>query len=209
MSLPIDKTITPDAPRHSSIEPEPKSINDLPEELLIHVLSMASPEHRCRICRVSRKWYTLGYHIEPLLVRNFFSAGGNVVYSYGRLEISTPYYHHSIKIKVNPLFYHHFSLSAMEFKITGSRRELLLRRQEFLTSPPISVVSINYRPDNIGAMLRTAAPSMERPDGIRVGYLVGILDRMLPRPTIIDTLHYPYHAFHMWFGMCESAETDE
>lgn len=127
MSLPIDETITPDAPHHSSIEPESKSINDLPEELLIHVLSMVSPEHRCRIRRVSRKWYTLGYHIEPLVVRSTFSAGGNVVYSYGRLEISTPYYHQSIKFKVNPLFYHHFSLSAMEFKTTGSRRELLLR----------------------------------------------------------------------------------
>lgn len=96
----------------------------------------------------------------------------------------------------------------MEIKITGSSKELMLRRQEFLTSPPISVVSINYRPDKIGAMLQTAAPSMKRPDGIRVGDLVDILDKMLPRPAIIDTLHYPYHAFPMWFGMCESAETD-
>ena len=58
-------------------------------------------------------------------------------------------------------------------------------------------------------MLRTAAPSMERPDGIRVGDLVDILDKMLLYPTNIDTLHYPYHAFHMWFGICDSAEIDE
>jgi len=84
MPLSKDEVIAADASHHPSVDPKPKSINDLPEELLVDVISMVSPEHRCLIRRVSRKWYTLGYHIEPLVVRETFTAG--------RREISMPPY---------------------------------------------------------------------------------------------------------------------
>lgn len=88
MSPSKDEMITANASRHTSVSPKPKTINDLPDELLVHVLSMVSPEHRCLIRRVSRRWYTLEYHIEPLVVRQTFTTG--------RQEMSMPQYQYLI-----------------------------------------------------------------------------------------------------------------
>jgi hypothetical protein len=208
MSLSSDGAIIADISRNPSVSPKPTSINNLPEDLLVHILSMVSPEHRCLIRRVSWKWYTLGYHVEPVLVSDTFPLERGMVL-FCRLEMSTPYYRHLVKIKVNPLFDSHFNLATMKLKTMESRRDLLQRRSEFLTSPPISMLSIKYHPDKGGAIPRTAAPSVERSDGIRVGDLVEILDKMHPNSANLDNFHFPYHAFHMWFGICERDETED
>jgi hypothetical protein len=208
MSFSSDRAINPDISRNPSVNPKPTSMDKLPEELLVHISSLVSPEHRCLIRRVSRKWYNLGYHVEPVLVSDTFPLERGMV-PFCRLEMSTPYYRHLVKIKVNPLFHSHFNLATMKLKTMESRRDLLQRRSEFLTSPPISMLSIRYHPDKSDAMIRTAAPSVERSDGIRIGDLVEILDKMHPNSANLDSFHFPYHAFHMWFGICESDETED
>lgn len=195
MPLSEDEVIAVDVSRHPSVNPKPKSINDLPGELLVHVLSMVSPEYRCLIRRVLRKWYTFGYHVEPIVVRETFTTK--------RQEISMPQYQYLIKLQHNPIFFSNSGLLEIKLKFRKCRTELLQRRSEFLTSPPISVISIYYPPDKIGATLRTAAPSMSRSDGIRLGDLLDTLDKMLPDPAGSGLRRHPYDLVEMWFAVCE------
>jgi hypothetical protein len=65
-------------------------------------------------------------------------------------------------------------------RLALSRTDLEGQRQEFITSPPISTVSITcICPEfNSHAIVRTATPFTKRPEGIRVGDLLDTFDKM-------------------------------
>lgn len=63
--------------------------------------------------------------------------------------------------------------------------ELFAKRSEFITSPPISTVSVLSRQgfeewsnDHCTAILRTVAPAVRRSEGIRIGDLMDVVDGM-------------------------------
>jgi hypothetical protein len=101
-------------------------------------------------------------------------------------------------IQVNPAFIAvraiNVELGALYTGVSLSRRELsntelLQRRPEFVTSPPTSMIGLtdiiqHFFPDGdsadfvtVSAVWRTATPVSKRPEGVRVGELLDLLNK--------------------------------
>lgn len=168
-------------------------LNDLPDELLICVLRQVPIERRVSIRTVSRKWYSIildiGYHVDPLFMDD---------------KLEAPHFSKDLPMKLNPaITWNPLRLSGPEgeYKMhTGfidkpRCKDLLPRRSEFITSPPISVAHVHLtcydlkkgqrseRGERIPfissqMVLRTAMPSQNRSEGIRIGDLLDIYEKM-------------------------------
>lgn len=158
-----------------------KQINDLPDELLVEVLSMMPPEDRYKIRRVSQKWNSilcdLGYHLDPHFIDEYNDH---------------PNYPADVPIKVNPIF-SDFTASFNDLwtyidchALTDAKAaQLLERRSEFATAPPISTMHLRVdesggtgSPGRVRAILRTATKVSKRPEGIRVGDLLDTFSKL-------------------------------
>lgn len=155
-----------------------KNLCDLPDELLLQVLSAVPVECRVGIRTVSKKWHgivlDLGYHIEP----DFMVSG-------------YPHYAFEIPMKLNPAI---CDFTKKPFDLTRPVQrglidqrdltELLSRRSEFITSPPVSMLSVTWcdrsyrlQHKSIPMVLRTATSGWKRSEGIRIGDLLDILEK--------------------------------
>lgn len=155
-----------------------KNLCDLPDELLVQVLSAIPVECRVGIRTVSKKWHIivldLGYHIEP-----DFMVGGYPHYAFG------------IPMKLNPAI---CDFTKMPSDLTRpvqrgliDQRDLtglLSRRSEFITSPPVSMLTVTWcdrgrrlQHRDIPMVLRTATSGWRRSEGIRIGDLLDILEK--------------------------------
>lgn len=163
-------------------------LNDLPDELLIHVLRQVPIERRVSIRTVSRKWYSvildIGFHVNPLFVDDSYQA---------------PHYSKGLHLKLNPAIEWNLcrrSTLEHEYELTQGwihrprYKELLPRRAEFITSPPISAAHVDISLYMLSAqqrriwmrsltmVVRTAMPSWYRSEGIRIGDLLDIYEKM-------------------------------
>jgi hypothetical protein len=167
----------------------PKQISALPDELLINVLSHLPVEHRMGVRSVSQKWnatiFDIGYHLEPIFMME---------------NISKAYYSSSVLMGVNPAIETYMqpwcSGSDDPFHLRpwhvflrdlggeGRSEELLHKRSEFITHPPISTITLmveiydeeHYQDSEVTATLRTATQISIRPEGIRIGDLLDGID---------------------------------
>lgn len=166
-----------------------KNLCDLPDELLVQVLSQVPVEARVGLRTISKKWHNiildLGYHIEPNFLDDFWGA----------------HYSSNYHVKLNP-FIDDFADGARcnELSIHTGRldkwnfQKLLERPSELITSPPVSMIDMRFRDrggwsnqgDFVFMSLRTATPACKRSEGIRISDLLDILEKM-GASTTIDT----------------------
>jgi hypothetical protein len=180
-----------------------KQISDLPDELLINVLSMVPQEYRSKIRQVSRKWKEissdLGYHLDPL----FMDCDNDFL----------PCYSARIPIRLNPTLTDTYGGMVKRFlhvKVNPrgfSDVILLQRRSEFITSPPVRVVSLlvevhdtaTHDPQamyhSFSATLRTATPLSKLPTGVRIDDVLEGLSKMVAGVRPHETLVYGYIEF--------------
>lgn len=172
-SSPKSPTSTRDA--HISSETQsPKDINALPDELLMQILLEVPEKQRVSIRGVSKKWMgtirDVGYHLEPLFVRD---------------TDSLPYYTTKAGIRYNPAIMSMDSLTIDNVFPAGgkpfTRNKLLSKRSEFITSPPISMVSViiwksEISSDIVPMVVRTATPASKGSEGIRLGDLIDVIE---------------------------------
>lgn len=152
-----------------------KNLCDLPDELLLQILSAVPLKDRVCIRSVSKKWHSiildLGYHLEP----DFISWP------------DTPYYPCGVQIRPNPIIDNLTNLQQIRqgFYRWGRMNErdvisLQKRRSEFITSPPISMVRLVWS-DNLTVVLmtlRTATPAWKRTEGIRIEDLLDLFEKL-------------------------------
>lgn len=153
------------------------------EDELQHILAMVSAEDRAQMRRVSRlfnKTFTrIGYHLDPLFMRNHLS-----------IEDLMPYYTNKIAIKPNlRVFEAGTDEETRGYCSPRPKRqpcaELDRRRTEFVTALPIStcVIFAMHNRDFVKTLFRTAGPNTKRPEGIRVGDLLDIFDKLNEQET--------------------------
>lgn len=89
----------------------PKGIEDMPDELLLEILSQVSLEQRFDIRRVSQKWNRIvshiGYHMDPLFLDD---------------RNDTPFYSSDIPIRLNHIVNSIWSIDARYQRLFGGTR---------------------------------------------------------------------------------------
>jgi hypothetical protein len=164
----------------------PSPISTLPDELMLAILVMLPVQDRANLRTVSRRWQDLisdlGYHLEPLYL------------GYGEIL----YYTDDIWTQLHPCL--NWGRNRDQSKPSIARGappfvkvvamvdqdELLRKRSEFATRPPISVLELRgcelqgpiRERRTRHAVLRTVTPSSKRPEGIRIGDLVDSYAKM-------------------------------
>jgi hypothetical protein len=161
----------------------PKQIGDLPDELLINILSHVPSGHRMEIRPVSQKWNDIicdiRYHIDPVFICE---------------ESGLPYYSSTTPIRFNSVLSTDRKCDKGESQTPWpqlvcsdtfdkkKQAKLLQSRAEFITSPPISVLKLHvvaHTEDHLVSMtLRAATPVSKRPQGLRVGDLIDYFDML-------------------------------
>lgn len=100
-------------------------------------------------------------------------------------EEGLPFYEIDVMPRINPAIIH-FALGIEGPQYLESIPKLLRRRSEFITSPPISVIHMrwtrfeNRTPSTVSVTIRTATPARKRSEGIRVGDLLDIMEKLKP-----------------------------
>lgn len=170
------------------------TINDLPDELLIHVLRQVPVENRVSIRAVSRKWYSIildiGYHVEPLLIGENYKVpiysdqpAIKVNHALPWMLLRMPKEDGDSLEENNAL---HYTIRTKEL----NHAVLFQRRSEFITSPPVSMAQVNlYDPRprlrkgrqapliKVNERLTTTGPSSSRGEGIRIRDILHLFDQ--------------------------------
>lgn len=137
------------------------------------------------IRRVCQKWHgiiaDLGFHLEPIDPEELGEEG---LEDEGLDFDYIPFYPKEIPIKLNlttwffcdpPLHHCIDHIDAIRSSRGMTRDELLVKRSEFITSPPISTVCIDIRTPRVRGSHSIAH---FRAKGIRIGDLMDIIDKM-------------------------------
>lgn len=155
------------------------------DELMLLILEKTPTEHLPKLRRVSKKWNdiisSIGYAVMPISfdpedIRKLPLAFNEDI-RYG-LEVAidiNPAINSSAKLSTWP--YH--KMVALE-SVTDST-QLLSKRQEFITSPPITTITLGLR-DRICPVLdlegHALTATLRDKTGIRIGFLLDTLDKM-------------------------------
>lgn len=159
-------TLSDPIPSHADRSARTAALNT--NELLHHIFSQLPVEDRERARRVSKTWNAVitkvGYTISPAATQ------ANNYDEY-------PIYPTRMNIRLNPIMTEDSILRVRPS--SGWKRTTTVRvpwryaekLREFLTYPPITQVSVRYRPLPYGAVIRVR-------DGVRVGDVVEVLAKM-------------------------------
>jgi hypothetical protein len=160
-------------------------INELLHQILLHL----PLKLRVRSRRVSQAWNhvvtKIGYYVDP-----------GFMYNRAVSPFPFPIYSAYKRIRLNPIFDDTFIRPDKEQTRVYIRiackppySSLLLRRQEFITSPPITKIKFGFGINDGNAVLVVR-------DGIRIGDLVDLLDKMRLQ---FDPRSQPF----AWFHICD------
>jgi hypothetical protein len=160
-------------------------------ELLHNILLHLPVKFRARTRRVSQVWRyvvsKIGYTIDP----GFKDSQAPRFYPF-------LFYSAYTNIRINPIFTETgYNPGGNRVFVRISCRPLytstLLHRQEFITAPPITTISFGFDVNDRDATLRAR-------DGIRVGDLVDIFDKMRTQASLApDARGQPI----AWYNLCE------
>lgn len=172
-----------------------KNLCDLPDELLLQILSTVPLKDRVYIRSVSKKWHSivldLGYHLEP----DFISWPDTPYYPWGMPTCQSEF-----PIRFNPSLHILTGLYQIREKKEGfypfseidewDAISLRKRRSEFITSPPISMVKLFWSSEGSWMnekaalmILRTATPAWKNSEGVRIGDLLDIFEKLMSSTT--------------------------
>jgi hypothetical protein len=153
------------------------------DELFLLIVEKVPVHDRLPLLRVSKKWNyivsSVGYAFDP--------TPANPYVVFPATPTTDPRYELDVKISINPAINSsamppHFGFMAeVALENVSDPTQLLSRRREFITSPPITTITLGLRGSMSPVMCfadHTSNATLREKTGIRIGLLLDMFDKM-------------------------------
>lgn len=155
------------------------------DELLLLIMEKVPIQHLAKLRGVSKKWHgiitSVGYTAKPVSINSQdFGIFPGVVTENLRYEVD-------FAIEINPAINSYAKLirrpvsTLVALETIKNPRQLLSKRQEFITSPPITTITLGLRSKRspaLGLRGHELRATLRDNTGIRIGLLLDTFDKM-------------------------------